>query len=754
MTSDRLVAPLLTVKQVVPPARDGLVARDRLIRRLSSGARLVLVVAPAGWGKTALLSGWAASLAAESRVAWVSLDEGDNDPLRFWRYLINSVHAASDAIGPAPLDALAAPGLGPLDLAVPLLLNELAATTIPHALVLDDVHLISDREVGEQLEYFVSYQPSSLRLVLASRQDPPLPVARLRARGELTELRADELRFTEAESAAMLAAVTGAKVDPVVAAEAWARTEGWAAGLQLAGLALRGQRDDRGVELSTSDDRHLLDYFEAEVLPALTAEERHLLVNTARLERLSGPLCDAALNRAGSALLLERLDRASLFVVALDRRREWYRCHQLFREALLREAALLSPSAEQEADAVLTRAAGWFADHDLRDEAVRCLLRAGQDDSAADLLMSSERWFFDHGLAASYLALGDGLPDEFVTPQLALTLAYAAEACGRRERMGHWLDVCEARLTDQTSIRGWRSARAAAVMMRGLVGIPEADSARAVELTGHAVELERAAGNPDPWTALLAYGAALERDGRFADGADVLAGCWRARAATDWSAGVVLQLAGLLGLCLVESGREQDLARLLAEVRPLAEQAERDWDSAALPLVALLRVVEAIRLYRAGQAPAAREHLAGFSTAGASLIRASTLVLGLVVLGDAELAGGDRSAARSALSRARDVVHEESVPAYVVARLDQAEARIGRRAVQAANRAGQFVEELTERELAILRTLPGSATQREIGAAMYLSLNTIKAYNKVIYRKLGVGSRQEAVAVARQLGLI
>jgi len=281
-----------------------------------------------------------------------------------------------------------------------------------------------------------------------------------------------------------------------------------------------------------------------------------------------------------------------------------------------------------------------------------------------------------------------------------------------------------------------------AMMMRGLIGTSEAETDRSVELTRQAVDLERAAGDRNPQTAFLALGVALARDGQFGEAAEILQDAWRSRDRADWSTGVHLQTAGLLGIALNQ---------LLGEARPLADQAEQNWGPAAGPLVALLRVVEGRQLYQRGEVADAREVLAHAVQVPA---RAFSQVLGLIFLADAEIGCGDRRAARAALSRAREVVADEPVPPYAVAALEQAETRQGRRAVRAAARSGALMEELTDRELAILRTLPGSATQREIGAALYLSLNTIKAYNKNLYRKLGVNSRHDAVAVARQLGLI
>ena len=301
--SERPARPLLTVKQMIPPARAGLVPRERLERLLRAAeTRLTVVVAPAGWGKTTLLSGWASDVAEQRRVAWVSLDEGDDEPVLFWSYVFTALRGAGSAIGPGPLEALAAGRADPVDLAVPMLLNELAASSERYVLVLDDYHLLTDRRIHEAVEFLVAYLPASLRLGIAGRSDPPLPLARLRARGELTELRAAELRFTPDEAAALLSTVSGAELDTGATAAVWERTEGWAAGLQLAALRLRGSPEPNVAAIQVrGDDRHVMDYFAAEVLPGLAPRQRELLVRAAPLERLSGSLCDAALQMEGSA---------------------------------------------------------------------------------------------------------------------------------------------------------------------------------------------------------------------------------------------------------------------------------------------------------------------------------------------------------------------------------------------------------------------------------------------------------------------
>ena len=481
MTAERPARPLLTVKCAIPPVRAGAVPRPRLVDALRAGStRLTVVVAPAGWGKTSVLSAWAADPGEHVRVAWVSLDENDDEPTRFWSYVLTALQrrrrdrrAASTRSRHPGSTRWTSP-------------CRCCSTSWPRGsaarLVLDDYHVLADPRIHESVEFLVTYLPPSLRLVVAGRSDPPLPIARLRARGELTELRAADLRFSADEAAALLAAVSGADPDAAAGAAVWERTEGWAAGLQLAGLTLR----ERPAAVRT--DRHLLDYFTAEVLPGLAADQRELLVRAAPLERLSGSLCDAALQVTGSAEVLAALDRADLFLVALDADRTWYRCHRLFRDVLLRER---TPEDER---AILCRAAAWFAEHDRLDDAVAHLLRANAFRDAAALLAASEPWFFERGAAAGFLMLGEQLPAEVVEPQLALSLAYAATTSGRPDRVPHWLDLATTGIAPDTVVDGWHNPRAAALMMRAVIGMSETESAHAVDLTRQAVALEAAGG--------------------------------------------------------------------------------------------------------------------------------------------------------------------------------------------------------------------------------------------------------------------
>ena len=753
MSTDRTTSPLLSVKQTIPPVRPGLVARRRLEQAFDgSETKLTLVVAPAGWGKTSLLSRWASVTSSGRPVAWVSLDESDDEPVRFWEYVVAALSRVSPALSTAALEALPASSEGPMSRALPILLNELTESSVGHVLVLDDYHVITHPDIHESVEYLISYLPPTLRIFLASRWDPPFPLARLRVRGDLTEVRADDLRFTRDESVALISALSDVEADPSAAVEAWEHTEGWAAGLQLAGLTLRARARATGTPIRIrGDDRHVFDYFTAEVFPTLEPRQRDLLVRAAPLDLLSGSLCDAALDTTGSAAILAELEQADLFVVDLDGRREWFRCHRLLRDALLRSHGAASEAETRE---VRRRAARWFEEHDRVDDAVRQLLSCGDHDDAARLLAASQQWFLERGWSATYLALGARLPESALPPQLALFLTYAAEVSGHHDEVAHWLDICRRQTDDDTVVDGWGSPYSPELTLRALVGTPASQPARIVALCEQAVALETAAGFPHQPVAMLALGTAYGLDGRFEEAVRILADSWRQRGTGLWSLQIDLQVAEVLSLFLLQLGRHDELDRCLAQADPLADVAERDWGDGAAHVVAMVRLVQARRAYERGDMAQAGERLGSALRQAEIATRAWIAVIGQIYLADLELAIGHRDAARVALVRAHEVLDNEPVPPFVGVLLDDAETRIGRSALRAVAATGALVEPLTDREMSILRLLPGSATQREIGAALYLSINTVKAYNKSLYRKLGVGGRQDAVRVARQLGLI
>jgi LuxR family maltose regulon positive regulatory protein len=749
---------LLASKVTVPPVPAGTVTRNRLLERLDENAatRLSVVVAPAGWGKTTLLGEWARRAADRDLVAWLTLDEADDEPNRFWTYVVTALRAAAPDLGEGALAALRVPGVDPLDVALPTLLNDLAASGTRHVVVLDDYHLLTDVRIHEAVEFLLAYLPPSLHVVITGRFDPPLPLARMRARGQLTEIRAADLRFTAAEAAGLVTAVGRVDVGAETLDVLVDRTEGWAVGLKLAALTLRGAPDAAiRARQVRGDDRHIVDFLASEVLDRLPADRRDFLVRTAVLDRLCASLCDAVLGSEGSAAVLEELEHADLFVVPLDAHRVWYRYHRLFRDALRRELEAIAPGAAAE---LLRRAASWYLAAGQVQEAVRALTAAGDLGAAGRLLLSAEDAFLEEGAAATYLRLGIGLGEATIRedPRLAVALAGAAGQSGHVDEVPSLLDIAEAQLGDHPpAYQGWRSLAAAVSVLRAAYDhTTRVDPAAVLAHAEHAAGLENDPTLPGYAVARITLGAVLSGLDRQEQAVPVLTDAWERSAEVDLPVFIRLQAAGLLAMCLCETDRDAETRRLVDQVAPMVRATLDAIGDAAAPAVTFLLMVEGRIAHRDGQVAMARGLLVRAAELARVAAHPSQTVHVLTALADVELATGDRRAARAALDEAREAVDAGLVFPGTAQRLVAAEARIGRGAARTARREGELVEELTDRELSLLRALQGPLTQREIGADLFLSINTIKGYTKTLYRKLDVASRAEAVDRGRRLGLI
>ena len=453
---------LLATKLNVPGLRPDLVPRPRLAQRLDAGRErgLVLACAPAGYGKTVLLAEWVRR--GRRPVAWLSLDAGDNDPARFWRHIVAALGrvrpGVSERMGPL-LGSPPPPSFEPL---VTALINEVAGQADANEallLVLDDYHVISSQLVHESLGFLLDNRPPGLHLALTSRSDPPLALARLRARGQLTELRAAELRFTPAEAAALLQQVTAAPgearldapLPDALAAALAARTEGWAAGLHLASLSLRGHTDaDRFVAAFTGSHRYILDFLAEEVLERQPDQVREFLLETSVLERLSGELCDAVTGRPGSQTLLEAIEAAGLFLTPLDEVRGWWRYHHLFADLLRARLQQEQPSRVSE---LHRNAAAWHAERGLADDAIQHAIAAGETTWAARLIERHYDAIFQQGESTTIQRWISALPAELAqsSPRLLLAQAWMALVGGDMEGAGEALDAAERALADDAN---------------------------------------------------------------------------------------------------------------------------------------------------------------------------------------------------------------------------------------------------------------------------------------------------------------
>ncbi len=437
---------LLETKLYVPRWRSGLVSRPRLVERLNQGIerKLTLVSAQAGFGKSTLLSEWLASIPAGERAAgragWVSLDESDNDPALFWAYVIAALRKIHPGVGGNALTLAQAPQPPPIEAILTILINEIDAIEDDFALILDDFHVIDAQPIHDGVAFLLEHLPPRMHLVIASRSDPPLPLPRLRARGDVVEVRAAELRFTPEEAASFLTDAMRLDLSAGDVAALERRTEGWIAGLQLAALSMQGRADRSGfIRAFAGDDRYIVDYLVEEVLQRQPEAVRSFLLQTAMLDRLSGPLCDAVTGRDDGKELLQTLERGNLFVVPLDDKRQWYRYHHLFAE-VLRARSLEEPD---QVAARHRRASEWFEANGLRSDAIRHALAAGNFGRAANLVEVAAMGMLGSSQEGTLHGWLVALPDEVVRARPVLSVYYAFAILGRGS-----FEAAEARLRD------------------------------------------------------------------------------------------------------------------------------------------------------------------------------------------------------------------------------------------------------------------------------------------------------------------
>jgi LuxR family maltose regulon positive regulatory protein len=471
---------LLATKLFTPPPRPRLIARPHLLERLDQGltCRLILVSGPAGFGKTTLLGTWVTNLGSRPpgntaiknlKAAWLSLDANDNDPTRFVNYVIAALQTVVPQVGKTAREALRSAQHPPIEAVLTTLLNELCSVSDELVLVLDDYHSIDTSAVHQAVTFLLDHMPPCLHLAIATRVDPPLPLARWRSQGQLHEIRADDLRFTSDEAALFLNQAMGLNLSAQDIATLEARTEGWIVGLKMAAISLQGRTDPAAFIQAFSGSHHfILDYLVEEVLNHQSADVQAFLLRTSILERLAGPLCDMVTGQREGQARLERLEKANLFLVPLDDERCWYRYHPLFRDVL--RARLQSECPEQEVQALHRAASQWYERHDQIDEAVQHALRGEDFDRVAALIERFAGRMTERGELTTLLGWLGALPAPLVRASPRLSMVYAWTLLA-----GSQFEAVEPRLQDAERALGLSAERAAddpalSADLRGAVG--------------------------------------------------------------------------------------------------------------------------------------------------------------------------------------------------------------------------------------------------------------------------------------------
>lgn len=728
---------VIATKLFAPSPRRQRLSRERLHGRLRAGLRvpLTLVVAPAGWGKTTVVAEWLRN--DNITAGWVSLDAGDDDAKRFWRYLLLAANQASHEVGTSALRRLDGAGADVLRDVLPSFINDLAALSEDLLVVLEDYHLVSNPEVHDSLAVLLNRGPPQMHLVLITRADPALPLSRLRVRGDLVEVRADQLRFTLEEASGLLNGTLGLTLSPHDVQRLVQRTEGWAAGLQLAALRL-ADRSDRSefIERFTGADRHVVDYLGEEVLHNQPQRIRDFLLHTSVVNRLCAPLCGALTERNDSAELLDEIYRANLFLTPLDDANAWFRYHHLFRGILRHELARTFP---EQPPVLHRRAAMWFAAAGDLAEAIGHALESGDTELVAGLVAQGWQQHFNAGQMRTVQMWLDALPGEVVAGnvQLSVARAWLAMDAGRLDDASAALDAAERSVGPDVHLQ----------LLRALHTYKAGD-------IGTAAGLLRAIRRPADEPFLATVHSLVSGISALWLG-DVELSATQLRDAAETARRGENRLAhiyavGCLALLAVERG---DLPSAETLVRLADSEVKRTLSDAhfvaMFPALAQARFAAA-RADWANALPAARAAIElAERGAGRAELCAALLTAAMISRRHAPSGEGDQDGSRW-LGRARAVLKDCQDPGAIL----HAWLATEQRARQAAQPARGAVEPLTEREYAIVRLLPGPMSQRQLASTLFVTPNTLKTHLRAIYRKLGAESRGEAVIRAREQGLL
>ena len=736
------ISPLLRMKLAPPVPAVGMLARSDLVSGLAGPDwNVCLISAPAGWGKTSLVAAWHSIESEQRSFAFLRLEEGDDDSSIFWTYLIAALRTVHPKLMDGADAALRTPGMNPMRQIVPLLINELAEIEEPMVLVLDDYQVVGREDIHTSVEHLIDYLPQSLRLVIATRSDPPLPLSRLRASGAMLEIRASQLGFSTAEVAEFLDRRFGVELDTHGAESLRHRTEGWPAGLQLAGLSLVGESDPQGfVERFAGDDRNVADYLITEVFRGVTAEQRDFLLRTSVLDRMTGPLCDDVAGVSNSVAMLDDLERANLFLIPLDSQRRWYRYHHLFGHWLQYELERTDPEAMPQLHAKASR---WHEEDGSLESAIGHAIASGEANRAAGLIdRHLTNWGQVHwSRVAQWLGQ---LPDDVIASHALCAIGRVRFALARGDFSGgwQWIEVAEAAVDDAPAELK-SVVEATTAQYRAFAELVMGDVEVARVMSVEIVDRERATGSS---LHAMAVGVA--------------------GIATFWSVGALesipLLREGSVARAehsIADNGVTALLAAAYAEIGDWVGAEEAAAAAFALPPNPEWHRYPDVMAahFAAGKVLIAR----GSRDEGIAQIRQGLdLARGwvepiFVAYGCLVLAEGltDYPGKRALVREARQFVEASRSPGRVMDLVVAAERKLALRSPSARTEGTVHVEPLTDRERDVLRLLSSDLSMREIAAELYVSHNTVKGYTKSVYRKLGVTSRAAAIEAADALDL-
>ncbi len=706
-------------------------SRPRLLEPLIAGRdrKLTLVSAPAGFGKTTMLTEWVATAAATTSFAWVSLDAGDAEPTRFWTHIIAALSGSQPTVGHRSMAALRAQPGRVVEIVIPALVEELAACDGSVVLILDDFHLAETLVIDEQLQLFIGYRPAEIQVVVTTRSDPALGIAKLRASDELVEVRADALRFSAAEVSAFFDGVDMNNLMPSSLERLTERTGGWPAPIRLAALLAPAEDRDSFIDSFDGGSRQVVDYLAGDVLDLLTADSRDFLLQVSVLDRLSGPLCDAVTGRVDSGERLAALELGNFFI-STDIETQWYHLHHLFAGALRFELSRTQPEL---VTILHARAAAWLTDVGDFEAATEHAIAARDVRLSARLISRQLQVMTAAGRSATVRRWLDALSWPAAVEEAELGFVRAVDAALDNDYDGA---VEHLRLA-QTGHKGDQDANGLTLGFR-------ADFLMGIVAVTHVAEAETAARRAvtsapsDAWEgiALGALGQSLYLQGRFDEAVAVLRHA--VRQIPDGNPVLLAVAVGSLGLAEMANGEPSSRAAPMLETLLdvlTAIGAERTTVAAVLHLA----LGEQDR--RAGEL---RSALRRFETA-IELIdvapRGTWLVLAEVLASTVQSSLGEPEAALARLDAADAILDRIPDPGILRTRTDQLRGLLN----APAKVSSEFGDSLSGREVGVLRLLAEGLNQRQIGQQLFISHNTVKSHLKSSYRKLGVSSRAEAV---------
>jgi ATP/maltotriose-dependent transcriptional regulator MalT len=736
----------------LPPAgQPGSVVRQRLLDQMaaSPSAKLVLVVAPAGWGKTSLLRDcWLA--ADDSCRAWLSVEAAHNDPTRFWSGIIEAIGTMSRECGAAVLEALTAAD-GPPGSPERAVISQLVRLPARATLILDDFHLITSPGTLESFRFLLDHLPPAVGVVVAARSDPALPMSQLRARGEVTEIRAGDLSFSDAEAARLLNGTLGLDLPPAQVHALRQRTEGWAAGLYLAGLALREREDDGSAGFDgalAAQVGYIADYLATEVFRALPPRVRSFLLRTCVLGRMCGSLCDAVTGSASQSLLQE-IERAQLFVVPLDDDHRWYRYHPLFAEALRGELDRSEPGLP----ALLhRRASAWYREQGLINEAISHALAADDLSDARELIARHWDTILREGQARTLQSSLRQLPPEMVAEdaRMCLISGFVAYHLDSPQQVEPWLAAARAAVLDRPLGHGPTSVESGIAILQAARHHTAGDLAAAETAALRAAELELETGTAR-WRAATSamLGAALFWRGKHADAQIFLEGII---SLVHPPADIPAYLLALGCLAAIEASRD-DRESARRHARAVTGLAARHcltghWTTVTADLTSAYLFAA-----RGEHGQAKETALQALSHAQRHQARPEAIAA-LLCLATIHAHAGRIANAHDQVRKARDLIARCPDPGFLTDLLADTEHLIvpPLLGLPAGSRTGRSAG-LTPREAEVLQFLAKGCTNLEIAAALRISVHTIERHLQSAYRKIGVRNRTDAAAhMARIVG--